>query len=350
MPLRVRLLLDDGQLFIPEYHASIGAIGAALIEADLEAVRDAAVLGLDVERLPAAEFPLAYALMERAPPRDMAKRFVFDGDDKVIDAYMGIDIGSVSTNLVVIDSDGEVIKEIYTKPTPAPWKSCSRGSPTSATRSAPHRTCCVGTTGSGRELIGELTGADIITDEITAHKTGADFIGRKIDKQRDTIFEIGGQDSKFISLQDGIVVDFAMNEAWTVGTGSFSRSRPRSSASASSASSRSWRSARTRRRLLGEDCTVFMEREVTAYQQRGARRDDLVARLAFSIATNYLNRLVRERHIGETSSSSRRHRLQRCRRGVQPDPREGDHRAAAQRRHGRARHGAPRPRARDPHG
>ena len=60
--LREAFALDDGQLFIPEYHASIGAIGAALIEADLETARDAAVLGLDVERLPAAEFPLAERL------------------------------------------------------------------------------------------------------------------------------------------------------------------------------------------------------------------------------------------------------------------------------------------------
>ena len=79
----------------------------------------------------------------------------------------------------------------------------------------------VGTTGSGRELVGELCGADLITDEITAHKTGADFISRAIARQVDTIFEIGGQDSKFISMQDGIVVDFAMNEACAAGTGSF---------------------------------------------------------------------------------------------------------------------------------
>ena len=95
-------------MFIPEYHASIGAIGAALIEADLEAARDAAVLGLDVDRLPAAEFPLAEPLsMDRVLLlRDMAKPFVLDGDDELIDAYMGIDIGSVSTNLVVIDERG----------------------------------------------------------------------------------------------------------------------------------------------------------------------------------------------------------------------------------------------------
>jgi predicted CoA-substrate-specific enzyme activase len=299
--LREAFDLGDGQLFIPEYHASIGAIGAALIEADLEAAREAALVGLDVERLPAADFPVTEPLsMERVVLlRDMAKPYAFDGDD-VVDAYMGIDIGSVSTNLVVINDAGEVIKEIYTKTDARPVEVVGKGlAEIQAEIGARINLLGLGTTGSGRELIGELTGADIITDEITAHKTGADFIGRKIDKQCDTIFEIGGQDSKFISLQDGIVVDFAMNEACAAGTGSFLEEQAEKlgiSIVGEFAELALGSSAPIR---LGERCTVFMERDVMAYQQRGARRDDLVAGLAFSIATNYLNRLVRERHIGD---------------------------------------------------
>ena len=299
--LREAFDLDDGQLFIPAYHASMGAIGAALIEADLEAARDAALVGLDVERLPAADFPLTDPLsMERVVLlRDMARPYVFD-DDAVLDVYMGIDIGSVSTNLVVINNDGEVIKEIYTKTDARPVEVVTKGLTDIRDELGGRINLLgVGTTGSGRELIGELTGADIITDEITAHKTGADFIGRKIGKQCDTIFEIGGQDSKFISLQDGIVVDFAMNEACAAGTGSFLEEQAEKlgiSIVGEFAELALGSQAPVR---LGERCTVFMERDVMAYQQRGARRDDLVAGLAFSIATNYLNRLVRERHIGD---------------------------------------------------
>ena len=80
----------------------------------------------------------------------------------------------------------------------------------------------VGTTGSGRELIAELVGADVVNDEITAHKTGALHISTTLGGEPvDTIFEIGGQDSKFISIENGVVVDFAMNEACAAGTGSF---------------------------------------------------------------------------------------------------------------------------------
>ena len=136
----------------------------------------------------------------------------------------------------------------------------------------------VATTGSGRELIGELIGADTVNDEITAHKTGATFIGRRyIDRVPDTIFEIGGQDSKFISLEDGVVVDFAMNEACAAGTGSFLEEQAEKLginiigefaelALSSSAPVR-----------LGERCTVFMERDVNSYLQRGADKKDLVA-------------------------------------------------------------------------
>jgi predicted CoA-substrate-specific enzyme activase len=291
---------EDGGLLVPEYHFAIGAIGAALLEADREEGVQAAS-SPRVAELPAVGFPVADALAMDGVLllRDMAEPFEWPSQLPV-DVYMGIDIGSVSTNLVVIDEQGCVIKEIYTKTDARPVEVVNKGLAEIRDELGERiRLRGVGTTGSGRELIGELTGADIVTDEITAHKTGADFIGRQIDRQVDTIFEIGGQDSKFISLQDGIVVDFAMNEACAAGTGSFLEEQAEKLgidivgqfaelALSSSAPIR-----------LGERCTVFMERDVMAYQQRGARREDLVAGLAFSIAYNYLNRLVRERRIGD---------------------------------------------------
>jgi predicted CoA-substrate-specific enzyme activase len=159
----------------------------------------------------------------------------------------------------------------------------------------------VGTTGSGRELIGELVGADTVQDEITAHKTGSTFISRRyFDASVDTIFEIGGQDSKFIGLENGVVTDFAMNDACAAGTGSFLEEQAErlgirikgefaEMALSSSAPVR-----------MGERCTVFMEQDLNNYLYRGARKDDLVAGLAYSVVMNYLNRVVRGRKIGET--------------------------------------------------
>jgi len=158
----------------------------------------------------------------------------------------------------------------------------------------------VGTTGSGRELIGELVGADTVNDEITAHKTGASYIGRKlIEHEVETIFEIGGQDSKFISIQDGVVVDFAMNEACAAGTGSFLEEQAeRLGISIKDEFSRLALSS-TGPIRLGERCTVFIEKDIIPYLQKGAQVKDLVGGLAYSIAINYLNRVVRGRHIGD---------------------------------------------------
>ncbi|GAB4252935.1 MAG: hypothetical protein Kow00122_10770 [Thermoleophilia bacterium] len=297
--------LDESRLVIPRYFAWMGAIGAALIEADEGRGGEPLVIDLTGDQTgPTGDLPTSEPLsMERVILlRDRVKPYAFPPGDEPIDAYLGVDIGSVSTNLVVLDQAGELVKEIYLKTDGRPVEVVNRGLAEIWEEMGPRlRVRGVGTTGSGRELIGELIGADTVNDEITAHKTGATFIGRKlIDRVPDTIFEVGGQDSKFISLQDGVVVDFAMNEACAAGTGSFLEEQAEKLgvdivgefarlALSSSAPVR-----------LGERCTVFMERDVNSYLQRGATKQDLVAGLAYSIAYNYLNRLVRGRRIGDT--------------------------------------------------
>ena len=158
----------------------------------------------------------------------------------------------------------------------------------------------MGTTGSGRELIAEFVGADAVNDEITAHKTGAIHISSTLGGEPvDTIFEIGGQDSKFISIENGVVVDFAMNEACAAGTGSFLEEQAEKlgiSIKGEFAKLALGVAAPTR---LGERCTVFMERDVTGWLHKGETVPNLVAGLAYSIALNYLNRVVRGRKIGK---------------------------------------------------
>jgi predicted CoA-substrate-specific enzyme activase len=299
--------LTDGELFVPDLYAWMGAVGAGLIEADAAANDGAGAartgsVALDPARLPAAVFPTTEPLSTEDVLllRDLARPYEFPSDETIVDTYLGIDVGSVSTNLVVLDQAGEVVKAIYTKTQARPVEVVDAGLAEIRDEIGDRiRVLGVGTTGSGRELIGELCGADLITDEITAHKTGADFISRSIARQVDTIFEIGGQDSKFISMQDGIVVDFAMNEACAAGTGSFLEEQAEKLGIdiVGEFADLALQSAAPIR--LGERCTVFMERDVMSYQSRGAARKDLVAGLAYSIAYNYLNRLVRERKIGD---------------------------------------------------
>jgi len=306
--MREAFELDESQLIIPPGRAHIPAIGAAV--AAEQAATKPNLTGLaslhqadasDGGQLPRQE-PLNMSgvvlLRDRILPYPPPEQI-----DKPIDAYLGIDVGSVSTNVVIIDDDGRVITEIYT---------ATQGRPIQVVTDAlarierqwgdKLRIRGAGTTGSGRELVGELVGADTVNDEITAHKTGATFVGRTMLGGRipDTIFEIGGQDSKYISLQDGVVVDFTMNDACAAGTGSFLEERAEELDIAIIDEFAHLALSSDAPIRLGERCTVFMERDVNTYLHRGADKADLVAGLAYSVVYNYINRVVRGRKIGES--------------------------------------------------
>jgi predicted CoA-substrate-specific enzyme activase len=297
-----------GTLTVPADHTAYGAIGAAMLAADSGDGRGTTCCA------PTAAFGLGQIAVDTHFPtvprlsmdnvvllRDRMVAVSPDTLTGVSDAFLGIDVGSVSTNLVVIDSDCRVLKEIYLRTDARPIEVASRGLREIARDLGRKiRIRGVGTTGSGRELIGELVGADTVNDEITAHKTGADFIDRTmLGLGVDTIFEIGGQDAKFISLEKGIVVDFAMNEACAAGTGSFLEERARE-LGVKIEDEFAERALGSEMPLkLGERCTVFMERDVNSYLQRGAELNRVVAGLAYSVATNYINRVVRGRTIGD---------------------------------------------------
>ncbi len=220
--------------------------------------------------------------------------------DTSVEAYLGIDIGSVSTNLVVIDADGNLLKEIYLRTQGRPIEVVDRGLKEIEAELADSLDIHgVGTTGSGRELIGELVGADTVNDEITAHKTGSMHVCKQMGMAPvDTIFEIGGQDSKFIRIDKGVVVDFTMNEACAAGTGSFLEEQAEKLGISIKEEFAELALASARPARLGERCTVFMERDVTGLMHKGAEVGDLAAGLAYSVALNYLNRVVRGRKIG----------------------------------------------------
>jgi len=309
-------------LFVPEEYAWIGAMGCALLERsqkdeparrkDNGHFRPHLQLAGKKER-DLQPLSLANVLLLRDHP-EASRTEALPRDGEQISTYLGIDVGSVSTNLAVLDEEGRLLHGIYLRTSGRPIEVVQEGLQ-EIDRLFRDRIVVrgVGTTGSGRELIGELVGADTVNDEITAHKTGAIYVHEKLVKNRagstleegeepgevDTIFEIGGQDSKFISIDHGVVVDFAMNEACAAGTGSFLEEQAERmdiqikdefarKAMASTAPAR-----------LGERCTVFMERDVTGWMSRGSQVGDLAAGLAYSVAMNYLNRVVRDRKIGK---------------------------------------------------
>ncbi len=297
--------LTHEELFIPELHSWMPAIGAAL--AERSTTKKTRIYKKQIFQSQSVsenlKFPTSQTLeMDKVRLlRDEVKPRILDKSDRDVSVYLGIDIGSVSTNLVLIDNSGNIIKEIYTRTEGRPIEivsQCLNG--IAAEFGEKINIQGVGTTGSGRELLGELVGADTINDEITAHKTGAEFLARTyLNSQPDTIFEIGGQDSKYISIENGVVVDFAMNEACAAGTGSFLEERAEELDISIKNEFAELALSSKNPVKLGERCTVFMQQDVASFQQRGVSKQDLCAGLAYSVVYNYLNRVVRGRKIGE---------------------------------------------------
>ena len=302
------------ELFVPDDFALMGAIGAALKDMDLGHV-NAFDLG-ELESVVALKFsqhgymPLVSKgdnFFERHLGQNTkhgsrftvhGSRFTVHGSriTERVRAYLGIDIGSLSTNLAVIDENNKLLAKRYLMTAGRPIEAVKQGLEEIYSEIGDKvKIAGVGTTGSGRYMIADYVGADIVKNEITAQATAAIFI----DPSVDTIFEIGGQDSKYISIKDGIIVDFEMNKACAAGTGSFLEEQAEKldiSVKAEFAE-RAFRSENPCR--LGERCTVFMENSLMANLQRGADKDSLLAGLGYSIVQNYINRVVAGKLIGK---------------------------------------------------
>jgi predicted CoA-substrate-specific enzyme activase len=291
--------LDEGGLIIPPHFCALGAVGAALVAQEqppeeftleLEPLRRHLTLEAESARpLPALTPPAVFGgehyLVAELPP-----------EGEVVEGYLGVDVGSISTNVVVIDDTMRVLAREYLMTAGRPLEAITTGLRQAGER-LQGRVKIMGaaTTGSGRYLTGDFIGADLVRNEITAQATAA----AAIDPTVDTIFEIGGQDSKFISLRHGAIVDFMMNKVCAAGTGSYLEEQAEKlGISIREEFGRLALAGKTPVRL-GERCTVFMESDLVHHQQRGAAKEDLVAGLSYSIVQNYLNKVVEDRPIGK---------------------------------------------------
>lgn len=292
------LELDEEDFIIPKYFSVMGAIGSALYHIDQGGKEN--YEGLEgLEEYVKEERPLGKGLEPlkfREESYHSGEIFTDLPEDEKIDAYMGVDVGSISTNVVVIDSEGRVLSKRYLMTAGRPIEAVKTGIREVGEEIGDKVNIRgVGTTGSGRYLIADFIGADIVRNEITAQATAAAFIDPRVD----TIFEIGGQDSKFISLDNGVVVDFEMNKVCAAGTGSFLEEQAEKLGVNIKEEFAELALSAENPCDLGERCTVFMESALVHHQQRGARKDDLLAGLAYSIVINYLNRVVQDKRVGE---------------------------------------------------
>ncbi len=210
---------------------------------------------------------------------------------------MGIDIGSTSTKAVFLDRSHKVVGWIYRKTAGNPIRAVQllmkaalemekRGGFSLDIRG-------VGTTGSGRRMIGALIGADLATNEITAHAAAAVFI----DPEVDTIIELGGQDAKFTQLQNGMVYNSIMNYVCAAGTGSFIEEQ--SLKLGIPLAEYADRAMGKTCPLTSDRCTVYMERDLDLLLARGWNKDQVAAAVLHSVRDNYLNKVVGGLFIGD---------------------------------------------------
>lgn len=210
--------------------------------------------------------------------------------------YLGLDIGSTSTKAVLLDAEKRVLAGLYTR---------TSGRPVEAVQSIFHgihelentqnitfHFSGVGTTGSGRKFIGEIVGADVVLDEITAHARAA----VELDAEVDTIIEIGGQDSKFTTLKNGMVTFSIMNNVCAAGTGSFIEEQAKKLGCP--LEHYLDRAEGIKAPNTSDKCTVFMERDLNYYLSEGYSVNEALASVLHAVRENYLAKVADLNHFG----------------------------------------------------
>jgi len=303
----IRWLKDAYPDFIqvPKTPHLAAAIGAARLASrpDHEVPRPIPVQQAHIEDTGHHEWPLT---MESSvyPSFDAVESYVDDDENEVrilvelpdgkVRGHLGVDIGSTSTKLALVDDEDRVVLDIYRK---------TAGDPIGATqllfsamlvlaerKGITFEILGVGTTGSGRKMVGKVIGADCIINEISAHVAGA----VRTDPAIDTIFEIGGQDSKYMHVVDGHIRDSNMNYVCAAGTGSFVEEQ---------AKKLGYPVDQVGPAILGirpprttDRCTVFMEQDVAKLVQSGVTPEEALSGVMVSVVKNYLNKVVGNRY------------------------------------------------------
>ncbi|MFZ3101486.1 MAG: acyl-CoA dehydratase activase [Desulfitobacteriaceae bacterium] len=207
--------------------------------------------------------------------------------------FLGVDVGSVSTNLVLLGSDNRVEEALYLRTQGRPMQTIQEGVKLLRSKiGSKAQILGVGTTGSARQLAATLLGADVMKNEITAHAVAAS----RLYPQVRTILEIGGQDSKIIILRDGVVVDFAMNTVCAAGTGSFLDQQAARLGLPIEEFAALATQALHPVRIAGR-CSVFAESDMIHKQQLGHSLADIVAGLCEAMVRNYLNNVGKNKKI-----------------------------------------------------
>ncbi|MBI3038153.1 CoA activase [bacterium] len=291
------------EVVVPSHHTVVGALGAII--SAVKSGLGKTVSSSEIANLSASS---AFSASTTSPLACSKGSFVereeatgFPSSKEKITVYLGFDIGSTTTKMVLISPSGEIYYKRYIP---------TEGQPVEAIKKAIKHflesgidrkridVLGVGTTGSGREVANLFVGADDVVNEVTAHAKGTTFYRPEVD----TIFELGGQDAKYTLLKDGFLADFRMNKVCAAGTGSFLEETAKKLGIKINNEYENLAMSSKTPFKLAERCTVYMESDLMSFLQMGAKREDLLAGLSRAVVHNYLNRVVQDGKIGKVIS------------------------------------------------
>jgi predicted CoA-substrate-specific enzyme activase len=209
---------------------------------------------------------------------------------------LGVDAGSTTTKAVLLDpATRDLVATHYTRTHDDPVAAVRECLRALIGQVGNRPVGLVGTTGSARELVGACLGTEEVYNEISAHAAGATHFAADVD----TIFEIGGQDAKYIYLRNGVPIGYAMNNACSAGTGSFLEESARSDLGICVSEIADIALAADSPVKFKTTCAAFINSDIRIAQQQGQGRDDILAGLVYAIAENYLTKVKGQRPVGK---------------------------------------------------
>jgi predicted CoA-substrate-specific enzyme activase len=297
---RETLKVRDDELTVPKHFKVMGAVGAAIKSRSAQGssrpirIEDLeGLIGSARARPPSRSARRVDGATPLTPPRG-AKVDANLRQAAMEGKYLGIDVGSVSVKLALVGPEG-IIDSDYTYSDGKPVDALRRMLGAFLERTGSEGIDGVGVTGSGRHFVGRLVGADAIVNEISAQARAAHVIC----PEADTVFEIGGQDAKFMRLDGDRAVHFSMNRVCAAGTGAFLQEQSKRLEVDLESDFAGLAFESENPAALGARCTVFMESDLVSHQQMGFAKRDIVAGLAKSVVLNYMEKVVAGHPPGE---------------------------------------------------
>lgn len=285
------LNLSEKEIILDGNSDYLSAIGAARLAKESYSIAEVIAC---IQKETVSDYDAALAPLYNFKENSDAPAYIITPSVLGEEAFLGIDIGSTSINFVLLNKERKVLYYSYVKTLGKPLDIVNAEMAKLKEKLPDVHIAKIAVTGSGREYVGKEIGADLIINEISAQTEGAIMHHPDCD----TIFEIGGQDSKYMHVGEGKLLDFEMNKVCAAGTGAFLEEQIKK-LGITMEQFLMYAMKAEHPCELGNRCTVYIEGSVNRALAEGHPMEDVCAGLAYAIATNYLYRVVNQKKVGE---------------------------------------------------